>query len=162
MKNSPVAAAGRALSTILLAVLAAACLPLTVPRVFGYQIYTVASGSMEPAVPVGSLLYVQKAQPEDIQENDVIAYYGSLDSTAVITHRVVENQVLMGEFITKGDANSVEDRSPVPYGDFIGKVRMSIPVVGKIAMVFSSTPGKITAICLIGLAVLLRAATSFN
>ena len=91
------AAACSALGTVLLIVLAAICVPLTVPRMFGYHIYTVISGSMEPAIPVGSLLYIPKVRPEDIREHDVIAYYGGEDGTAVITHRVVENRVLMGE-----------------------------------------------------------------
>lgn len=161
-KKSPVAAACSALGTVLLIVLAAICVPLTVPRMFGYHIYTVISGSMEPAIPVGSLLYIQKVQPEDIREHDVIAYYGGEDGTAVITHRVVENRVLMGEFITKGDANPQEDQRPVPYADFAGKVRLAIPAAGNAAQTVSSLPGKIAAACLIGAAVLLQAAGSWG
>ena len=160
MRKSPVAAVCSTLGAILLAALLAVCLPLTLPRVWGYQIYTVVSGSMEPAIPVGSLLYVGPAQPEDMAENDVIAYYGGKDSTAVITHRVVENRVLMGEFITKGDADPAQDKNPVPYSEFIGKVRLSVPAAGKAAQVFSSLSGKIAAACLIGLAVVLQAIAS--
>lgn len=138
--------------------LVAACLPLTVPRVFGYQLYTVVSGSMEPAIPVGSLLYIQSAQPENMVPDDVIAFYGGRDSTAVITHRVVENREFMGEFITKGDANEKEDMEPVSYDNFIGKVQLAIPAAGKAAQVFSDTPGKIAAAGLIVLAVFLHGA----
>lgn len=111
---------------------------------------------MEPAIPTGSLIYIQKTQPEDMKEKDVIAFYGGRDSTAIITHRVVENRVLMGEFITKGDANAAEDKNPVSYKDFIGEVRLSVPVVGGVAQAFTSTPGKIAAASLIGLAVILQ------
>lgn len=145
------------LGTVLLIILVAVCLPLTVPRVFGYQLYTVVSGSMEPAIPIGSLLYIQETQPEGMEKDDVIAYYGGHDSAAIITHRVVENRVFMGEFVTKGDANEKEDVTPVSYDDFIGKVRLSVPAAGKAAQVFSSTAGKITAAGFIGLAVLLQA-----
>lgn len=148
------------LGTLLLVVLVAVCLPLTVPRVFGFRIYTVVSGSMEPAIPVGSLLYIQEMPPEDMKEKDVIAYYGGHDQTAIITHRVVENRILMGEFVTKGDANAAEDMEPVSYDDFIGKVRLSIPKVGGAAQAFSSTPGKVAAVCLIGLAVALQVIAS--
>ena len=154
--KSPVAAACSVLGALLLILLVAACLPLTVPRLFGFHIYTVVSGSMEPAIPVGSLLYIQEAQPEDMEKEDVIAYYGGQDSTAIITHRVVENREVMGEFITKGDANAKEDKAPVPYSDFIGKVRLSIPKVGGAAQIFASTQGKIAAACFIGLAVVLQ------
>lgn len=111
---------------------------------------------MEPAIPVGSLLYIQKMPPEDMKEKDVIAYYGGHGQTAIITHRVVENRILMGEFVTKGDANASEDMTPVPYDDFIGKVRLSIPKAGAAVQAFSSAPGKIAAVCLIGLAVALQ------
>lgn len=97
---------------------------------------------MEPAIPVGSLIYIQETAPEDMKEKDVIAYYGGSDRTAIITHRVIENRVFMGEFVTKGDANPDEDMTPIPYEDFIGKVRLSIPRVGRAAQALSSTPGK--------------------
>ena len=42
---------------------------------------------MEPAIPVGSLSYIQETAPEDMKEKDVIAYYGGSDRTAIITHR---------------------------------------------------------------------------
>ncbi|MDE6961989.1 MAG: S26 family signal peptidase, partial [Lachnospiraceae bacterium] len=45
--------------TLLLVALVAVCLPLTVPRFFGYHIYSVISGSMEPAIPTGSLVYIK-------------------------------------------------------------------------------------------------------
>lgn len=155
-KKSLAAAVCSILGTVLLVVMVAVCLPLTVPRVFGYHIYSVVSGSMEPAIPIGSLLYIEKAQPEDMKEKDIIAFYGGQDAMAIITHRVVENRVLMGEFITKGDANAAEDMDPVPYEDFIGKVRLSIPAVGGAAQAFTSTPGKIGAASLILLAVVLQ------
>ena len=60
-------------------------------------------------------------------------------------HRVVENRVLMGEFITKGDANATKDMNPAPYDNFIGKVAYSIPKVGGIALVLTGVYGKILA-----------------
>ena len=77
---------------------------------------------MEPAIPTGSLVYIHETPPEDVAQEEVIAFYGARDSASIITHRVVENRVLMGEFVTKGDANQTEDMNPVPYGNFIGKV----------------------------------------
>ena len=100
------------LGTLLLILLVLVCLPLTVPRFFGYHIYSVVSGSMEPAIPTGSLVYIHETPPEDVAEEEVIAFYGAMDSASIITHRVVENRVLMGEFVTKGDANQTEDMNP--------------------------------------------------
>lgn len=160
-KKSPAAVACSALGTILLIFLVLACIPLTLPRIFGYQIYTVVSGSMEPAIPVGSLVYISPTDPSEVEEDDVIAFYGARDSASIVTHRVVSNSNVMGEFITKGDANETEDMNPVSYDNYIGKVVLSIPVLGGIAQVFTSTPGKILAGCVIGVAVLLHLLASF-
>ena len=141
-RKSPVAVLCSALGTVLLILLVALCLPLTLPRVMGYDIYTVVSGSMEPAIPTGSLVYIENAQPEEIKEGDVIAFYGARDSAAVITHRVVENNTLMGQFTTKGDANEKEDIKPVEYREFIGKVSYSIPMLGWAAQTLTSPAGK--------------------
>ena len=144
-RKSPVAVLCSALGTVLLILLVVLCLPLTLPRVMGYDIYTVVSGSMEPAIPTGSLVYIENAQPEEIKEGEVIAFYGARDSAAVITHRVVENNTLMGQFTTKGDANEKADVNPVDYENFIGKAAMSIPWLGKSARLFTSIQGKAAA-----------------
>ena len=111
---------------------------------------------MEPAIPTGSLLYIQSCTPEEMKEEEIIAFYGGRDSNAIITHRVVENRVLMGEFITKGDANATEDRNPVPYGDFIGKVVRSVPYLGKAALLLTTLYGKAAAAAMVVLAALLH------
>lgn len=144
-KKSPVAAVCSALGTAMLLILVAICLPLTVPRVMGYELYTVVSGSMEPDIPVGSLVYIRGEAPEDVKEEEVIAFYGAKDSNAIITHRVVENRVVMGEFITKGDANQTNDMNPIPYDNFIGKVVLDLPVIGHVAQAITSLEGKIAA-----------------
>ena len=101
-----------ALSILLLVTVVGLCIPMTVPRLFGYEVYTVVSGSMEPAIPVGSAIYLQTVAPETVTVGDVIAFYRG---RGVVTHRVVENRTVSGEFITKGDANEENDMEPVPY-----------------------------------------------
>lgn len=147
----------RAAGTVLLIALVAFCLPLTVPRLFGCHIYAVVSGSMEPAIPTGSLVYIGESAPEDVEEGAVIAFYGVRDQASIITHRVTENRRLMGEFITKGDANRTEDPNPVPYDQYIGKVVRCIPGAGSAAEAFTSRAGKLTAGALIAAAVFLQA-----
>ena len=150
-----------ALGTALLIMLIVLCIPFTLPRFVEYQAYTVISGSMEPAIPVGSLVYIKEMEPENVLKGDIIAYYGGRDSNAIITHRVVENRVIMGEFITKGDANRTEDMNPVSYRNFIGRVEVSVPALGVAAQSLTGYEGKIAAGCLIGLAVVLHLLASF-
>lgn len=145
-----------ALGTILLVLLVLSCLPLTLPKLFGYHIYSVVSGSMEPAIPVGSLVYIQEMEPGEAEEGEIVAFYGARDSASIITHRVVENRPMMGELITKGDANPENDMNPVPYENFIGKVVRRIPGAGKAAEVFTSASGKALAGGVIAAAVILQ------
>ena len=159
-KKSAGAVLCRSLGTILLAALVLVCLPLTVPRLFGYQIYSVVSGSMEPAIPTGSLVYIRETAPEDVEADDVIAFYSSADSASIITHRVVENRVLMGEFITKGDANQTEDMNPVPYSNLIGKVVRSFPEIGAMAQILTGKEGKFIAAGVIAAALFLQGMAS--
>ena len=155
-KKSPVAVLCSGLGTAILVAVILICLPLVLSSVFGGQCFVVVSGSMEPEIPVGSLVYVEGIAPEDVQVEDVIAFYGGHDSNAIITHRVVKNRVVMGEFITKGDANEKEDMNPIPYSNFLGRVELSVPVVGELAQVLTSTKGKIVAGTLIGVSVILH------
>lgn len=156
MRNRPVYAICNALGTALLIILIVVCIPLTVPRIFGYQAYTVISGSMEPEIPTGSLVYVKNVEPEMVQKGDVIAYYGGRDTSTVITHRVVENNTTERRFITKGDANRTEDMNPVAYRYFLGKAVLNIPELGVVAQLLTVPEGKLAAGCMIGLAVILH------
>ena len=96
------------IGTLMLITVIAVALPLTVPQFMGYDIYNVVSGSMEPAIPIGSIIYVKEIDPADVNKGDVIVF-NSGDS--VVMHRVKENDVINGTFTTKGDANDGEDLS---------------------------------------------------
>lgn len=159
--RNPLAVMCSLTGTLVLAALVLACLPMVMPGLLGFGAYTVVSGSMEPAIPTGSLVYIAGAEPEGIKTGDIIAFHGGEGSGAVITHRVVENRVVMGEFVTKGDANSAQDMKPVPYSDFMGRVAWTIPEMGRAAAVLTSREGKIAAVCAVAAAVLLQVLSAF-
>ena len=142
----------RILSVLILIAVVAVCVPMTLPRLLGYEVYVVVSGSMEPAIPVGSALYVESVSPEEVAVGDVIAFY---DRGAVITHRVVENHLVEGELITKGDANAENDIAPIAYGDLIGRMKQTVPYLGSIMAICSQTKGKLYLACAVVGAVLL-------
>ena len=129
---------------------------LVLPGMTGFHMYNVLSGSMEPAIPVGSLLYVRSGDPEQVEDEDIIAFYGSLEDSGIITHRVVKNNVVSGTFTTKGDANDKEDPTPVSYDNYIGRVTLSVPYVGRVLTIMTSLEGKIAAACIVGLGVILN------
>lgn len=155
-RKNPIATLLSVIGTFLLIVVVAACIPLTVPKAMGYHLYTVISGSMEPEIPVGSLVYIKYVEPKEIVEGDVIAFYGSDADGSIITHRVVSNSTAMGEFITKGDANEENDMNPVMYNQYMGKMIRSIPKIGGIVQTIMGGSGKVAVGCVIGLAVVLE------
>ncbi len=141
------------LGTLILLSVILCALPVTVPRFLGYEIYSVVSGSMEPAIPVGSLLYVEHAEPEDLPEGEVIAFRSG---NSVVSHRLVRNNRVEGELTTKGDANAGEDLNAVPYGDVIGRVTYHVPVLGRLLFLFTNDIGKLYVICFAASGVMLN------
>lgn len=128
------------LGTLILLAAIASCLPITVPHLMGYEIYDVVSPSMEPEIPVGSVIYVKYTPPETIVPGAVIAFFSP---GGVICHRVAENHTVEGELITKGDANAEVDLAPVGYSSVIGCVTLHLPVLGALMDLYTSTVGKV-------------------
>lgn len=128
------------IGTLLIVAVIATSIPLAVPTLLGYEIYNVTSGSMEPELPVGSVVYVEHVKPESVQPGNIIAFY--VDAT-VVTHRVVENRFVEGEFVTKGDANESTDFRNTRYRDFIGVVKYHFPFLGNYLMIYSNPITKV-------------------
>ena len=144
-------------SFIMLAVILL-CLALAAPRLAGIKTFVVISGSMEPAIPVGSMVYSKAVDPKTLETGDVIVFYssnapqgGGTGEVIPVTHRVVLNDTTNGEITTKGDANEKNDISKVTYLNVEGKVIFHIPQLGYVAAPMSSLMGKI-ALALIILA----------
>lgn len=155
-KNSIAGRVYSVVGTTLIVIVILLCSLLVLPGVFGFHMYNVVSGSMEPEIRVGSLIYVHESEPEVIEEDDIIAFFSTVEDGSIITHRVVRNSVVSGTFTTKGDANSSEDPTPVSYDNFIGKVVLTIPYLGEILTLMTSFYGKIAAVSVILLGAVLH------
>ena len=136
-------------STVLVAVVVLLALLLAGARIFGLQVFTVLSGSMEPTYHTGSLIYVKKVDPFTIQPGQPITFL--LDEKTVATHRVVgvvpdEEDTTVIRFRTKGDANEAEDGTLVHYKNVIGEPVFSIPYLGYLAEYIQHPPGMYVAI----------------
>lgn len=118
------------------------CIILTIPRVFGYQLYHVISGSMEPQIPIGSLILTKEIQPQELEPGDIITFYGGFNQASTIVHRVVANERAEKQLITKGDANEQEDIRPVKYSYVLGKMVTSVPRLGWLAAAIGTWIGK--------------------
>jgi signal peptidase I len=130
------------LAAVLVAAIVAGVLFLTVlPRAGLYATYTVLSDSMQPAIPIGSIVIVAPADPESLVVGDVISYTSAQPPYPTLTHRIEgisrEEDGRLG-FKTKGDYNLVEDAFQVHYANKAGLVVASVPVVGFIMAGFTS------------------------
>ena len=134
----------RLFGTLILLLVIAAAAAVTVPRYMGYEMYHVVSGSMEPAIPVGSIVYVKPVLPQDVADDTIIAFN---HNDTVIVHRVVRNKIVEGKFSTKGDANDAEDLNDIKYEEFIGIVVYHLPVLGQFLMIMATGVGKVYVIC---------------
>lgn len=103
---------------------------LIVPRIIGISEYTVITPSMEPTIPVGSIVLVKPIEFDEIKEGDIISYYSKNHSDVVVTHRVASIDADSGKLITKGDANNSADVNPVSKEQMIGIVIYSLPKAG--------------------------------
>ena len=144
-----------AVATVLLLAVMAVALPFSVPKLFGYQIYNVLTQSMEPAMPVGSAIYVKRCDPQALEQGDIITFRLSEATGLVETHRVVENDTQAKQLITKGDANALPDVDPVSYERVVGKVVICIPVLGTVSEMLHSGPGVTACVAIFALAIIL-------
>ncbi len=140
------------LGTLILVLVIGLSLAATLPRLLGYEIYHIVTGSMEPEIPVGSVIYVSPVPAEEVGEGEIVAFWRE---DAVVAHRVLENNIIEGQLVTKGDANAKNDMTPVPYGALIGRMSRSVPCLGNVMAVCSGTNGKIYLACGVAGAVML-------
>jgi signal peptidase I len=126
------------------------------PQVFGYQLKTVLSGSMEPGIKTGSIISVKIAGETDkFKKDDVITF--KKDEKDLITHRIVEviktgDQVM---YRTKGDNNKTEDMEPVLSQNVVAEYKgFTIPFVGYFMNFAQSKNGNLLLLVLPGLLLL--------
>ena len=127
-------------STALVVLIVLCAVFLMGSRLLGFQCYNVISPSMEPEYLVGDLIYVKEVDPTTIKEGDVITFIVNED-LVVGTHRVVRVDAENQRFYTKGDANEIEDQSPVHFNNVIGVPKFAIPKLGYVSDFVQNPPG---------------------
>ena len=85
--------------------------------------YIVTSGSMEPTLKVGDIVFVSDANADEIKVGDIISFYNE-EREYTITHRCIEILQQGNEtfFKTKGDANEDNDTFLTPEDALVGKI----------------------------------------
>lgn len=103
---------------------------ISVPKLFGITPFITLSGSMEPGISTGSVVFID-TKDKNVHEGDIIAFKSGDGEGATVTHRAVKiNED--GTITTKGDNNEVEDLVPLKPEHVIGKYKFCIPKIGLI------------------------------
>ncbi|MBP5730448.1 MAG: signal peptidase I [Clostridia bacterium] len=111
---------------------------ILVSQLAGVRYLCVLSPSMEPELPVGSLVVIVPVKPERVKPGDNLAY---LTGGNIVTHRVLLNDTASRTLKTKGIAGKLED-APVPYEAVLGVEKLCIPKAGRIAAAIKTPAGK--------------------
>ena len=94
-----------------------------------FDLFYIKTGSMEPALPIGSIVVVDPVVEPEI--GDIFAYQ---TGTMVVIHRIIAKD---GDNYTfKGDANASPDTSPVAGEQILGKVTIKLTFPARIARWF--------------------------
>lgn len=122
----------RVLSGLGLLVILGILLVAVGPKVLPYQTFFVRSGSMEPAIEVGELIFLTRVDAADLEVGDVITFERPDREDVLVTHRIVAiEETDQGKvFQTKGDANGTPDVWRVPATGDGWKYAFGVPKIG--------------------------------
>jgi len=124
------------------------------PITGNYKIMTVISGSMQPAIKMGSVVMVKPV--DNYKIGDIITFGPYSRTKAPTTHRIYDIKVEGGApvYITKGDVNNAPDARELQKKDILGKVLFSVPYVGY-AVDFAKKPMGFALIIIVPAAIII-------
>ncbi len=102
---------------------------MALPYLSSLRPLIVLSGSMEPAIHTGSLIFIDTKNKEG-RPGDIVTLSLSMgkDPNALVTHRVVREED--GLLVTRGDANVEEDHTRLSRDRLVGTYVFQIPRAG--------------------------------
>ncbi len=107
------------------------------PSFLGIKSFVIVSESMEPTIMTNDVIFIVNTSKENLEVGDIISFR---TGDYINTHRIIRIEEQNGEevYITKGDNNSNEDRTPVKFQDIEGKYLFRLPKLGKITEMLKS------------------------
>jgi signal peptidase len=111
--------------------------------VTGHELFTITGGSMEPSIPVGSLVIATPVDASTVAVGDVVTIRD--DNGTFVTHRVsrVVDTAVERSFQMKGDANESPDGGLVPARAIVGAADLFVPYAGYARAFLSTLTGLI-------------------
>ncbi|HEV8682132.1 MAG TPA: signal peptidase I [Actinomycetota bacterium] len=124
---------GNAALTLLIAG-AVILLSAGVGAALGFRALVVRSGSMAPAIESGDVVVTRLVRPTAAQPGDIVTFQDSSRQGDLVTHRVVEvrRESDRVSFVTRGDANTGEERWSIDSHGTIGATAFRVPAAGHV------------------------------
>ena len=120
-------AAGVAIGALL-----AAAVALAAATVLGWRVQVIATGSMAPAYPAGSLAVVERVDAAALRPGTTVVFEDPLVPGRLVAHRLVKRLPSASVvWMTRGDANAEPDPAPVAATAIHGRIRWAVPHVGR-------------------------------
>jgi signal peptidase I len=94
----------------------------------GWEPVTIISGSMAPTIQPGHVVVVAPYEGEELRAGDVVTYRDA-EADRLVTHRIASVHD-DGTYVTRGDANAVDDRLPLSADQIVGVGRLVVPAAG--------------------------------
>lgn len=113
-----------------------------VPMPFGVGASVVLSGSMEPKLSAGDLIFI--VEKDEYHPDEIVVFQ---EGSIAVAHRILS--ISEEEVITQGDANNSED-APFHPKYIKGKVVFAIPYVGYLVYIVKTPLG---TLAILGLAI---------
>ena len=113
-----------------------------------FKLLAVMSGSMEPAIGVGSIAVIKPASKYEVGDIITFKKAASTSDKETTTHRITSIAETSGAkfFTTKGDANNSADVQKVNQDQVVGKYRFGIALLGYLLKYLKTLPGLILII----------------
>jgi signal peptidase len=108
----------------------------------GHELVVIAGGSMEPTIPIGSLVVLEPVGVADLRAGDIVSIRAAADRS-VVTHRIVRVVERAGDvwLEMRGDANAEPDPVLVPARAVLGRAALIEPGLGRALTMFGTPSG---------------------
>lgn len=119
----------RLVASTVLTVLAGLATVSALPTLLGWHSAVVMSGSMRPRIAPGDVVAAAPVRPASLLPGQIVLVHDPVERGRLLMHRFMgrdENGLL----VTKGDANSQKDSTPVSPADVVGLPRIRVPYLG--------------------------------
>lgn len=133
--------------------MAGAAAMIVAAKSFGYEVMSVQTDSMSPAIQTKDAVIVY-TNDTDIRTGDIVMYASPANAKVMVTHRVLDVNLQTHTFTARGDNLPVADER-VPLAALQGAISYHVPFAGYVLDSFRHPVGLVAAVYLPAVGIIL-------